>query len=428
MIMLRKACTVLGLSAMMCMVTSVTAFAKEERTEIPKINLNVQYTPYTDDRDLEVTTDGVGYEVSEYYFMDDDIWDRYDENDNRIVDKYYSPLVAIELYADDNYYFKKATSSYFDFYGDAISFVSCTRSGDKDCMTVMICVKPENGHVGNPTDVTWKSNGYASWRPGYANTHYVVQLFKENNSIGTFETKNSTYDFRRQMYDKGPGVYRYKVYGETTSNTKSTSYYKSQWVESGLFEVTQAMIDFFNINTNDGSNSNLPSVGPGGGVTNLTPGDEKPIDPQGHRMSEAERNNKLGPGESGLVKGWLKDSYGWWYREKDLSWPKATWKQIDGVWYHFDEKGYMQTGWIYDGGKWYMLADHGGMMTGWVLSNGKWYWMDETGAMVTGYKKINGATYYFTERTDDTSHPFGAMYCNEVCPNGKTATESGSLK
>ena len=119
--------------------------------------------------------------------------------------------------------------------------------------------------------------------------------------------------------------------------------------------------------------------------------------------------------EKNTVKeGWKKDSKGWWYQNKDGSYPKSTWKQIEGKWYYFNVKGYMQTGWLLEKGIWYYLnADgtmakgwenvnkewyyfksSGAMQRGWMLECGTWYYLNTDGKMQTGWQKIGGKWYY----------------------------------
>ena len=74
--------------------------------------------------------------------------------------------------------------------------------------------------------------------------------------------------------------------------------------------------------------------------------------------------------------GWRKTKEGaFWYQEKNGSFPKNQWKQIDGQWYHFNESGYM------DHDKWigyYYVKSSGEMATNerigifYVGSDGLW--------------------------------------------------------
>ena len=91
------------------------------------------------------------------------------------------------------------------------------------------------------------------------------------------------------------------------------------------------------------------------------------------------------------VMGWKKDSTGWWYDNGDGTYPKSTWKQIDGSWYYFNNSGYMATGWLKDGGKWYYLESNGKMASNkWVNSV---YYMKSNGAMAVS-EWVDGGRYY----------------------------------
>lgn len=66
-----------------------------------------------------------------------------------------------------------------------------------------------------------------------------------------------------------------------------------------------------------------------------------------------------------LPAGWVHDEFGWWYREKDGSYPRMCWRLIDHHWYFFGNSGYMLSGWI----RW------NGERTG----AGDWYYLEESG-------------------------------------------------
>ena len=91
--------------------------------------------------------------------------------------------------------------------------------------------------------------------------------------------------------------------------------------------------------------------------------------------------------------GWVSSGGRWWYRNADGSYPKSTWKLINGSWYYFESDGWMATGWKKLGGEWYYLTPSGAMATGWVKLNGKYYFMNGSGVMQHDTWVDNGAYY-----------------------------------
>ena len=110
---------------------------------------------------------------------------------------------------------------------------------------------------------------------------------------------------------------------------------------------------------------------------------------------------------------WIQDSTGWWYQNKDGSYPAACWQLLtyNGTsdWYHFDEKGYMQTGWFTDtdGNRYYLHA----------VSDGT------RGRMYTGWNLIDGVWYYFNPTSDGTK---GSLFMNRQTPDGYRVDASGA--
>lgn len=110
---------------------------------------------------------------------------------------------------------------------------------------------------------------------------------------------------------------------------------------------------------------------------------------------------------------WIQDSTGWWYQNKDGSYPAACWQLLTyngtSEWYHFDEKGYMQTGWFTDtdGNRYYLH----------VVSDGT------RGRMYTGWNLIDGVWYYFNPTSDGTK---GSLFMNRQTPDGYRVDASGA--
>lgn len=66
--------------------------------------------------------------------------------------------------------------------------------------------------------------------------------------------------------------------------------------------------------------------------------------------------------------GWLKDAIGWWYRNKDGSYPKSKWLLVNHHWYLFGDSGYICTGWHRWNGSEVDAED----------GSGDWYFLDNT--------------------------------------------------
>lgn len=101
--------------------------------------------------------------------------------------------------------------------------------------------------------------------------------------------------------------------------------------------------------------------------------------------------------------GWKKDETGWWYQYEDGSYPKDTWKQINGSYFRFNSNGYIleNTWYKSSDGYWYWLKKGGFMSTGWQFINDKWYFFENTGEMKTGWIKYFDKWYYCNENNGD---------------------------
>ena len=159
------------------------------------------------------------------------------------------------------------------------------------------------------------------------------------------------------------------------------------------------------------------------------------------------------------VGNWISDANGWKWSKNGV-YAADTWKFIRSSaterWYHFKGDGYINVGWYMDSdGTWYYLNDGsvqnepvGAMVTGWIadVSDKYYYYLDPvTGKMATGWKKINGVWYYFNEKTNSRSgwsldsislrwryssalsRPYGAMYANDVTPDGYKIGADGKI-
>lgn len=397
------------------------AYAKEERKAISKIKLDISYDVETEGKEKYISDLRVESVGDEDYSVDD-FWVA-NEADDGAWENCDSPSVIIELSTDgDDYYFNKTTSGYFDLDGDAdAEFISCKRDSDKSSLELMVSLKPINGTVGNPSNLTWSTDGKASWRKSYGASNYEVKLYKGNTLIASYDNLGKTatsYDFRKDIKNNGVGTYHFEVRANKGSKD-------SIWVSSYEYEITSDIHKNINpdVKLTDGN-------GPGGPSPSKELGNnERPVGPSGERMSEDQKKNLNGPGESGLVKGWIRDERGWWYRNPDDSWTKNNWQYINDKWYYFDEVGYMKTGWLQLGNDWYYLdtTGDGKMMTGWILDNNKWYYLGADGKMWTGEVYVNNKKYFLENSYSRPNKSFGQMYCNEYTPDNRWASEDGSI-
>lgn len=104
-------------------------------------------------------------------------------------------------------------------------------------------------------------------------------------------------------------------------------------------------------------------------------------DEYARRMVEAITGKKVNA-SSGTTEGWVKNTTGWWYRNKDGSYPRGGWKYIGKQWYLFNSNGYMLTGWQKSKGKWYYMNSSGHMQKGWIKLGEDWFYLNSSGAML----------------------------------------------
>ena len=96
---------------------------------------------------------------------------------------------------------------------------------------------------------------------------------------------------------------------------------------------------------------------------------------------------------------WKRNTYGWWYVNKDGSYPTNKWQQINNEWFYFDGNGYcLINKWYNDGTDWFYLDQRGAMVTGWMYINNHWYCFKSDGRMVKGWVKYQNKWYYLDEK------------------------------
>lgn len=290
----------------------VTAASTAAEADIKISKVRLEFTsdiqPGYDGEDVEVTV----AEGDEGYYVDScEVTNVPDEKWNELD----PPVVRIELYAEEDYYFGSTSSDGFkldltdDSVFKSVEFVKATRKDSKQTLilTVKMRFRLSDGtssKVYNPKNLAWDETaiGTGSWDKAIGAAYYQVQLEKDGELLGRIlQVNNLSYDFGSQITE--PGTYRFQV--RTVSEYKV----KGKWVKSKRLKITQ---------------DQLPLTG----------------------------------------TGWKKaaDTTGWWWSNGDGTWPAAEWKEINGFWYYFDAEGYMVTGWVTVEGKDYYLDPESGAL------------------------------------------------------------------
>ncbi len=172
--------------------------------------------------------------------------------------------------------------------------------------------------------------------------------------------------------------------------------------------------------------------------------------------------NGIITGDGAGYSHWQQDEAGWkliyadgtaasGYRfgqEEGNDLEQILWEKINGVWYAFGADGYLKSGWVYDYllNSWYCVSVESGMQGGWYTDtqDGQTYYLDpQAGKLAVGWKSIDNLWYYFNAAISDPSweydkesgnwiynarsksRPFGAMYRNEMTPDGYRVGEDG---
>lgn len=368
-----KGIAALSMAALLALGMSVTAFAKEERTEIGKITITVSgEDPEAGDNmdvpgvSLSGSTEGLVDGTTPY-----DVY--FDDEDDEFI-RGTKPVLCVELQAKDDYYFKSSSKSKFSVKregGIHATFKKAKREDDNSTAIVYIELAKVSGDLEEPEEAEW-SDKTATWSQVNDANKYEVKLYRNDGLVETVSTTNDYYDF--YSYMTKPGDYYFKVRAVCTSDDE-----KSEWLESDNIDI---------------DSSEVYTISGGAGA------------------------------------GWIQDANGWWYRNADGSTVVNTWLFVDNNWFHFNRNGYMQTDWQFIDNRWFYLnpvsdGTRGAMRTGWQQINGVWYYLNPVsdgtrGAMMTGYQTIDGKTYFF----DDS----GAMWANRTAPNGRYLDASGAMQ
>lgn len=240
------------------------------------------------------------------------------------------PEITIYLRADEGYYFSLTTASSVKLSG--ATYVKASKQDSSETLKLTVKLPSLAEHVGEQTEVTLTTSGYAIWDDVLGAGSYELRLYRNGQGIGAsiLSTKDTFYHFKGMM--NRAGSYYVKVRPVNKINLEN----KGAWLESATISLSDA-------------------------------------------QAEAIRN---GTAEGMPVRGeWKSDANGWWYEHSDGTYTKNNWEEIKGAWYFFDENGYMKTGWIEWNGTRYYCGESGEMLRNTTTPDG--YILDNEGKVKT---------------------------------------------
>ena len=321
---------ILGMSSM--------AFAKNTRTVVQNVKINIDYdlAPNMNAGNIDVDSDSTGV---------DDI--KVSSITNTDFGK--KPKVTLKLKSDEDYTFKGTPNgniSLNDKTGKGATISKVSSSGTSMSVTVTLpkTSAGDNGAL-EVSDINWGDDDspIISWDKADYASKYEVKLYRNNSIKDNVTTSGTSYDFRSKIRENGKGSYTVKIRAVASNGTKGN------WTESDEFDVDDDILSNLGGQSN---NNNGGNAGPNGASSNST-------------------------------GAWLKDNVGWWYINADRSYTINNWQQINGNWYYFDNRGYMMTGWLKSpySGKWYWLSKEDGSNLGKMLTS---QWVDNNRYYVDG--------------------------------------------
>lgn len=315
-----------AMAAVMTVGMGMTVFAAD--TKIDKVTVSFSYgeEPKSGDSvgDVKATTGSNEFYIDNAEYTNDvDTWSVGDR-----------PTVRVDLTAKDGYKFSYTSKSHFSLSGCSAEFNKAKIYDDGTTMELTVYLKRIGGKLSEVENIEWVGTT-AVWDRMEGAKSYEVRLYRDERSIETIPTTNTSYDFGSYLTKEGS--YAFKVRAISDYNNRA-----GEWTDFS----DDYYIDEDNVKYYSGSGN------------------------------------------------WRQNQRGWWYEYAGGGYPKNEWKQINNAWYYFNWEGYMLTGWQNINNNWYYLSGSGAMLTGWQYINNNWYYLDGSGVMLTGWQHINGNWYY----------------------------------
>lgn len=382
----------------------------ETRTKITDVHLHVEseIVSGVSGGNVRVTTSDSEYQVAGVEVLNED--------DDWIGGM--RPRIAVDLCADNGYYFGGKSKSMFTFTGDEVSYSTARLEDSKTTLVVTLKLdKLENGDL-TVTGAYWdETDGTAIWDDNPNAKYYQVKLYRDDDSIsGTRTTEEHYYEFADEFTKRGDYYFEVRAVGGSSE--------KGEWESSDTWYVSRSEAEDISGDYSNGPGGNTWGSGWGPGVVGSGygyygyngyygyPGNYgysggpgvtnngnygysgSAVVAGGNTVSSgsaievgsgyaryggpgissgagtyvvqgSETANVSGvvpPTTTGSNGHWCLDQNGWWYEYNDHTYPYDCWQQIGGLYYCFDASGYLRYGWIYWDNKWYYTGSDGSLM------------------------------------------------------------------
>ncbi|MGL5434632.1 MAG: cell wall-binding protein [Lachnospiraceae bacterium] len=322
---IKRAMSTMLILALLMSLTALPAFAAS-RKKINSISINItaNIKPETKYGDEEVDIDVKSGKCSFDYYEIENVGFEWMEDD--------VPELTLYFAADEGYYFALGKASSIKMTG--ATYVSASKQDSSETLVMKVKLSSLAETVGDDTEVTLHTSGYAVWSEARGAGSYELRLYRNGVGVGAsyLTTTDTHYDFRSMMNRTGSYSVKVRPVNKLVTDNKGT------WTESAVITLDQDMV-------------NAIKNGEAGGMPVYITGD------------------------------WVKDDNGWWYRHSDDSYTSNNWEEIDSKWFFFDETGYMQTGWIdWNDQKYYCSETNGAMLRNTTTPDG--YMVGEDGTRV----------------------------------------------
>lgn len=133
--------------------------------------------------------------------------------------------------------------------------------------------------------------------------------------------------------------------------------------------------------------------------------------------------------------GWVNGANGTYYYTDANNKRQTGFQEINGTWYYFDpnQDGKALTNtWAFLDNHWWYFNNQGIMQVGWLYKDGLWYYLNTNhdgtyGAMLTGWIRVGeNGPYYYLNSDPNNGRVYGAMYADEMTPDGYYVDASGA--